>query len=314
MWLRYSILRPIALLLARSKKYRLQWTGEDNAPRHGPLIVVANHQTGVDPIAVALALHKTLRHQAMIPWGKVEIARGLEGPLGWLLWRVFKVIPIDRDVEGEMSRAIRESLGYLRKGKLIMVFPEGSRFPPGEVGPFHYGMANLARSAPAPILPVACWRRSDDHGIQVNIGKPFFMPSISRPLKVLTELGEKAEDRFGRRIDVLKEWSAGVGRDRKGMKLIAGAIDMVLHNIEKQEFSFDSFCRLAEGEDNKFLQDKILELLPAGWRRVSEKEGIFEKQRLQDKKKKLKEADAEPGMAGQAPGGAGDPGRGPAAE
>lgn len=301
--MRYSMLRPIALLLARSEKYRLQWTGEDNAPRHGPLIVVANHQSSVDPIAVALALHKTARHEAIIPWGKVEIAQGLEGPLGFILWRIFKVIPIDREVEGEMSKAIRASLDYLRKGNLIMVFPEGSRFPPGEVGPFHYGVANLARSAPAPILPVACWRRAEDHGLQVNIGKPFFMPDISRPLKVLTELEEKAEDRIGRRIDVLKEWSAGVSRDRKGMKLIANTIGMVLNNIEKQEFNFDSFCRLAESEDNKFLQDKILELLPAGWRRVNEKEGIFEVQRYQDKKKR-KKADAEREEARAAPAGA----------
>jgi len=71
MWLRYSVLRPIALILAGSKNYGLQYTGADYAPSRGPFIVVANHQTGVDPIAVALALHKTLKSTPMIPWGKV---------------------------------------------------------------------------------------------------------------------------------------------------------------------------------------------------------------------------------------------------
>lgn len=280
MWLRYTVLRPIALLLARSKNYRLQYTGTENVPTRGPLIVVSNHQTFVDPIAVALALHKTLQRTAMIPWGKVEIAQGLEGPLGFLLWRVFKVIPIDSTAEGETIKAIRMSLDYLRKGKLVLVFPEGSRYPHGQVGPFMFGMANLARGAPAPILPVACWRRKDeDNGIQVNIGKPFFMPDVRRPLKVLTELEEKAEDRVGNRIDVLKQWSEGVTRDRKGMKMIANMINLVVLNLEKQEISFDAFCKLAEAEDNRFLQEKILELLPKGWKRVTDKEGAYERQR-----------------------------------
>ncbi len=284
MWLRYSILRPIALILAHSSNYRLRYTGEDSAPTHGPFIVVANHQTGVDPIAVALALHKTLKRTAMVPWGKVEISRGLEGKLGWFLWTVFKVIPIDRDAEGQDFQAIKTSLDYLRNGKIILVFPEGSRYPHGQLGSFQFGLANLARSAPAPILPVACWRRKDgDNGIQLNVGKPFFMPNMRKPLKVLTELEETAEGAIGNRIDVLKQWSEGVTRNRKGMKMIANMIDVILQNVEKQDLKFDTFFRMAESEDNKYLQDKILELLPQGWKKVSEKDGIYETQRYQNK-------------------------------
>jgi hypothetical protein len=195
------------------------------------------------------------------------------------------VIPIDREADGELTKAIRTSLNYLRMGKIIMVFPEGSRYPRGELGPFQYGVANLARGAPAPILPAACWRRDEDNGIQVKIGKPFFMPNISRPLKKLTELEEKADDKFSNRIDVLKQWSEGVTRDRKGMKMIANMIGLVVQNIEKQEISLDSFCKMAEAEDNKFLQDKILELLPDGFRKVADKEGISETQRYQESRR-----------------------------
>lgn len=295
--MRYSVLRPIALILAGSKNYGLQYTGTDYAPSRGPFIIVANHQTGVDPIAVALALHKTLKSTPMIPWGKVEIGRGLEGKLAWFLWHVFRIIPIDRDAEGQEVQAIKMSLNHLRKGKIILVFPEGSRYPHGEVGPLQFGLANLARSAPAPILPVACWRRKDgDNGVQLNIGKPFFMPNIRRPLKVLTDLEEKAEDGFSNRIDLLKQWSEGVTRDRKGMKMIANMISQVVESVERQEFSFDAFCRLAEAEDNRFMQDRVLELLPAGWRAVSEKEGTAETQRITDRRKaapRVEEAPAE---------------------
>jgi hypothetical protein len=248
----------------------------------------------VDWGAIALALHKTARNNAIIPWGKVEISQGLEGKLGWILWRVFNVIPIDREADGELIKAIRTSLYHLRKGRIIMVFPEGSRYPRGELGPFQYGVANLARSAPAPILPAACWRREEDNGIQVKIGKPFFMPNIRRPLKKLTELEEIADDKFSNRIDVLKQWSEGVTRDRKGMKMIANMIGLVVQNIEKQEISFDAFCKLADAEDSRFLQDKVMELLPEWFRKVTAKEGESETQRYQDQEKS-QESDSDVG-------------------
>jgi 1-acyl-sn-glycerol-3-phosphate acyltransferase len=276
MWLRYSILRPVGLIIARRQKYNVRWSGIENAPSRGPFIVVSNHQTFVDWGAIALALHKTAMRTEIVPWAKVEIAQGLEGKLGWILWRVFKVIPIDREANGEMPNTIRASLNYLRKGKIVMVFPEGTRYPRGEMGPFKFGVANLARGAPAPILPVGCWRRDEDNGIQVNIGKPFFMPNIRRPLKKLTELEEIADDRISNRIDVLKQWGEGVTRDRKGMKMIANMVGLVVQSIEKQEITFDAFCKLAEAEDNRYLQDKIMELLPDWFKKVEDKVGEAE--------------------------------------
>ena len=270
MWLRYILLRPVFAVAAKTKKFKLQYTGEENAPRNGPFIVISNHQTHVDGFAIALSLHKTLNHNRIVPWAKTDIGKGQEGKLGWVLWRIFDTVPIDREMEKELASAIKLSLEYLRKGDVILVFPEGTRYPYGEVGPFKYGVANLARGAPAPILPVALWRRKDDGGVQVNIGKPFFMPTKT-PLKRLSELEDRVEEKFSRRVDELKQWSEGVTRNRKGMKMIANLVGMVVQNIEKQELSFDAFCKMAEAEDNRFLQDRVLELLPDDWRRVPER-------------------------------------------
>lgn len=269
MWLRYILLRPVFAVAAKTKKFKLQYTGEENAPRNGPFIVISNHQTHVDGFAIALSLHKTLNHNRIVPWAKTDIGKGQEGKLGWVLWRIFDTVPIDREMEKELTSAIKLSLEYLRKGDVILVFPEGTRYPYGEVGPFKYGVANLARGAPAPILPVALWRRKEDGGVQVNIGKPFFMPTKT-PLKRLSELEDRVEDKFSRRVDELKQWSEGVPRNRKGMKMIANLVGLVVQNLEKQELSFDAFCKMAEAEDNRFLQDRVLELLPDDWRRVPE--------------------------------------------
>ncbi len=269
MWLRFIIVKPIGLTLAKRPKYNLQYSGEWHAPYKGPFIVVSNHQTGVDVFAEGLAIRKVMNRSRMLPWAKTEIRRGREGILGWILWRWLGTIPIDRDATEEAPKAIRKSLDYLRKGKIIFIHPEGSRFPPGQLGPFMYGVANLARTVPCPILPVGIWRRLDgDGGIQVNIGVPFYLPDF--------EPGPGDDDRpeniFRRNLDGLKRWSSSLDRDRKGMKLMADMIGLVLDSVSKLEkmMTHEKLFRMAGLDDNEYLRDRVLELLPEGWRKVDE--------------------------------------------
>ena len=88
MWWRYLLFRPPFALLGKTKKYSLQMTGAENVPRYGPFIVVANHQSSADIVAIALALRPALIHSQMWPWAKIEIRGGQEGPLGSFLWKV----------------------------------------------------------------------------------------------------------------------------------------------------------------------------------------------------------------------------------
>ena len=266
MWWRYIILRPPFAVLAKTKKYKLKVDGGEHVPRSGPFIVVANHQSSTDIVAIALALKTALVRSHMWPWAKVEIERGREGPLGKTLWKVFGVIPIDRDV-GQSEKAIRSSLEYLQRGEIICVFPEGTRYKNKELGWFEYGVANLARAAPAPVLPVGIYRR-EGGGIQVNIGRPFFMPPKKTRHERLEALEDRVEERVGQQIDVLKQWSAEAPRDKKGMMMIANMINMVVDRLGRQETSFGRFCRMAESEDNEFIRDRVLELLPEGWKKV----------------------------------------------
>lgn len=267
MWWRYVILRPPFALLARRKKYRLRVEGTENVPHYGPLIVVANHQSSIDIVAVALALKNVLVRAHMWPWAKVEIKKGKEGILGRLLWKVFGVIPIDREA-GEADDAILSSLEKLRKGELICVFPEGTRNRDRELGWFKYGVANLARAAPAPILPVALYRREEDGGFQVTIGRIFLMPEKKMRYEALDAIEDRVEERVGQQIDSLRQWSAELPRDKKGMRMIANMVNMVVDRITRQEHSFDRFSRMAEAEDNEFIRDRVFELLPDGWSKV----------------------------------------------
>lgn len=252
---------------ARSRKYNLKVSGQENVPHSGPFIVVSNHQSSLDIIANSLALKPALTHSHMWPWAKTDIERGKEGPMGWALWKVFGVIPIDREKK-DHSEAILLSLKYLRRGELVFVFPEGTRSKPKELKPFQFGVANLARAAPAPILPVAVYRRDEDGGMQVNIGKLFTLPPKKRMYEFLGDMEEKAEGRFIQQVETLRQWADAVPKDRKGMKLITRMVRIVTDFVNRQDVSFDLFFRLAEEEDNEYIRDRVLELLPSDWKKV----------------------------------------------
>ncbi len=268
MWLRYRILRLPAVAISKMPVYRLKWSGSVNAPVSGPFIIVANHQTSIDGLAIAIALKKAAGKSPILPWAKRDIGRGREGIVGFILWRIFGKITIDRGAEKEAPNAIRKSLEQLRKMKIVLIFPEGTRYPQGEIGPFKYGVANLARATPAPILPVAVYRRDDDNGVQVNIGYPFFMPDIPLDVEEVGQPRSKIEALLIKQLEIAREWGESVGQDKKGMKLLARLIDLITRMINRQQTSFNLLFRMARPEDNEFLRARVLELLPDDWRAV----------------------------------------------
>ena len=73
-------------------------------------------------------------------------------PFRWLIHSV-DAIPIDR--EGIGLSGVKESLRRLKRGEMVVVFPEGTRTRDGEIGRFRPGFTALASRSGAAILPVA---------------------------------------------------------------------------------------------------------------------------------------------------------------
>jgi 1-acyl-sn-glycerol-3-phosphate acyltransferase len=100
-------------------------------------------------------------------------------PFRWLIHSV-DAIPIDRDGLG--LNGIKESLRRLKRGEMVLIFPEGTRTRDGEVAPFRPGFTVLAARSKAWILPVgiegayAAWPRSQKFPglgkIRVHYGEP----------------------------------------------------------------------------------------------------------------------------------------------
>jgi 1-acyl-sn-glycerol-3-phosphate acyltransferase len=125
---------------------RWRTEGVERVPE-GPCVMVANHLSALDiPLLVAclpgpprfMAKH-TLFHLPIFGW-----AMRLEG-----------FVPVDR-TRGHRARASLEpATEALRRGRRILVFPEGTRSRTGRTGAFKTGAFRLALATGAPIVPVA---------------------------------------------------------------------------------------------------------------------------------------------------------------
>lgn len=147
---RYRVMRPwsrIILWLARwvlGIRYRV--IGLEHLPK-GPCVVLAKHQSAWETMALQLF---------MPPLAFVLKRELLRIPFfGWGL-AMTSPIAIDRNAGREALKALEEQgRQRLAEGFWVVVFPEGSRMPPGQKGKYNVGGAWLAVKAGVPVLPVA---------------------------------------------------------------------------------------------------------------------------------------------------------------
>ncbi|MHB8956271.1 MAG: lysophospholipid acyltransferase family protein [Pirellulaceae bacterium] len=151
----YQLFKNTFWVLARVF-FRFRWTGREHFPRDGGALICSNHQSYFDPVLVGICFWQQINFLAR----DTLFEKFLFGPL----IRYLEAIPIDRDGFG--ISGIKETLKRLKRGEMVVIFPEGTRTLDGEVGPLKPGFCALARRGRVPILPVAvdgafdAWPRS----------------------------------------------------------------------------------------------------------------------------------------------------------
>ena len=139
----YAILKPLTLLAGRLC-FRLHGRGAEHVPTSGPVLLVANHVSHLDPPLIGAVSPRPLSFMA-----KAEL---FEVPLFGGLIRRLNAHPLRR--EGGDAAALRAALRVLKGGGALLVFPEGTRGENGILGKPKPGAGMLAVLGGAPVIPV----------------------------------------------------------------------------------------------------------------------------------------------------------------
>jgi 1-acyl-sn-glycerol-3-phosphate acyltransferase len=122
--------------------FRFEYSGGEHVPATGPLLVVSNHQSHLDPVLLGIASPRQV--------GALARASLFVWPFSWLI-RSFGAVPVER---GSATAGIRAILGMLKAGEPMIVFPEGTRTRDGKLQPLQNGFCAIARRSGAAIAPV----------------------------------------------------------------------------------------------------------------------------------------------------------------
>ena len=115
------------------------------APSHGPLLLVANHISWLDILAIHAACYcrfvskADVRHWPLI--GRLVSGAG--------------TLYVERESRRDALRVVHHMAERLRQGEVITVFPEGTTSDGAGLLPFHANLLQAALSAAAPVQPLA---------------------------------------------------------------------------------------------------------------------------------------------------------------
>ncbi|MCI0379521.1 MAG: 1-acyl-sn-glycerol-3-phosphate acyltransferase [Gemmataceae bacterium] len=156
--------------------WSFRWEGTRHIPKSGPVLVVANHQSFVDPWIVGMSV---MRHMTYLARKTL-----FNDPFFGALIQSLNAVPIDQ--EGVGKEGIKTIIEQLRLGKAILVFPEGTRTPDGSMQPLKPGVHLLMKRSPAPIVPVGVAGAYDAWPIwrKYPIPAPLFLPATKRTIAV----------------------------------------------------------------------------------------------------------------------------------
>lgn len=140
------VVPPIAKLWVR------RVVGLENIPRDRPFIIAANHSSYLDDFSVvSIAVIRTNKKVHMYCNDRFYKNKLLAAFLDW-----GACIPISIQTKNKETnkRAFKLALNYLKKGEPVGIFPEGGRSADGSLREAKTGIAKLALTAKAPVLPI----------------------------------------------------------------------------------------------------------------------------------------------------------------
>lgn len=184
--------------------FRVHIFGRNNIPKSGPMILACNHVSGLDPIIAGWIAGRPTRFLA-----RTTLLKGFGGYLMQLLGSR----PIERNSAD--TGAIRAGLSILEQGRVLILFPEGTRSLDGRLQPLHGGVGLIAARAGAPVIPMYV------SGAHELLPKGKYIP---RPGRIVVLIGPPIYPENLKCVESTREWY-----DR-----VTEAIHQGLHELEDQ--------------------------------------------------------------------------------
>ena len=173
-WSKYVLLGPLMRLLARPTI-----EGLENIPQRGAAILAGNHLAVADSFLLPLLVRRRITFLAKREYFTQP---GLIGRLKRIFFTGVGQVPVDRASASGAQAALDTAVRLLGEGKLLGIYPEGTRSPDGRLYKGKTGVARMALEAAVPVVPVAMigteklnpigsrmWR---PHHVHVRIGEP----------------------------------------------------------------------------------------------------------------------------------------------
>jgi len=140
-FIRWCIAVPILALVSR-----IRLRGRYNVPKQGAFLIASNHLAWTDIPYVPLFLPRKVVFMAKEEYFTSKIA--------WLV-RFLGAFPVKRG-EGD-RQALRAAEEQLKRGNVVVLFPEGTRSKTGTMAKAHAGLGMIALRSGVPVVPVAIW-------------------------------------------------------------------------------------------------------------------------------------------------------------
>ncbi|GAA1220104.1 lysophospholipid acyltransferase family protein [Prauserella alba] len=207
--LKYVLLGPLLRLLWPTKV-----TGTENIPAEGGAIIASNHLAVADSFFMPVHVRRRVTFPAKQEYFTTP---GLKGRLQKWFFTASGQFPIDRSGASAAQAALDTGVRLLAEGRLLGIYPEGTRSPDGRLYKGKTGVARIALEAQVPVIPVAMIGTD-----KVNpIGSRMWWP-------------RRLEIRFGEPLDFSRY--EGLAGDRFVERSIADEIMYALMELSGQEY------------------------------------------------------------------------------
>ena len=142
-----AFLAPVARLVFRPKII-----GRQNVPRAGAVLIASNHLSFIDSVVITLVAPRSVSFLAK---SEYFTGKGFKGLVSRLFFTGIGAIAVERSAGQAAQDALNAGLAVLERGDAFAIYPEGTRSRDGRLYRGRTGVAWLALTSGATVIPVA---------------------------------------------------------------------------------------------------------------------------------------------------------------